>query len=155
VTNVRCLPVYQDVFPEGADTAKIAYHFLADYPSDTHRHIDLVRNLNARIRTWVRAWERGYRWRPELKLCNYQDHYVLFDTRGLPGTQTVRHIDTQEAELLMNAKPYRHTKQEDQAIAGHLAVAVDNWFVPLVVAREGLFRELSKEDKIRRHAVAA
>lgn len=145
VTNIRPLPVYKDLLPPTADVAKIAYHFLGDYPSDTHRFIEQVRELNTQIQHWVGAWEKPYKNRPELKITRHKDKYVLFDTRELPGTETMQYLDDSEAVLLMNANPYKKSREENQAIERKLAVVVDNWFVPLPVAREELFRELSTE----------
>jgi hypothetical protein len=143
ITNVRPLPVYNDFFPAGADIARIAYHFFGDYPSDTHRYIDLLRELNAKVRTWNRAWQQGYRKRPELKLCRHEGLYLLVDTRGLPGTELLRELDTSEAGLLMDAKPYSRSTAENLAIDRKLAVVVDDWFVPLPVARREIFLELT------------
>jgi hypothetical protein len=102
VTNVRPLPVYADLFPAGPDLAKIAYHFLGDYTCDSHQHIDVVRELNARVTAWwVRAWAHGPGWRPVLKLCVHGGRYMLVDTRGLVGTTQLCDVDRAEsAELL-------------------------------------------------------
>ncbi|MBY6243015.1 RiPP maturation radical SAM C-methyltransferase [Methylosinus sp. Sm6] len=147
ITTIRPLPVYSDIFPADADVSKIAYRFLGDYPSDTHIHVDIMRELSHQVRNWSLAWEQRYRQRPELKLCPHDGHYILFDTRGLPGLPEMRHIDHDEATLLMSARPYRHSAEEDQAIARKLAVQLDDRFIPLVVAREDLFAKLSCETK--------
>lgn len=145
VTDVRPLPVYRDFLPESADTARIAYHFLGDYPSDTHRFIEPVRELGAQVRAWARAWEREYRRRPELKICRHEGRYLLVDMRGLPGTEALRALDRTEAALLLSAGPYRGSKEEDRAVDQKLAVVVDQWFVPLPVARQDVFLDLSSE----------
>ena len=57
VTDVRPLPVYNDFFPAGSDINHIAYHFLGNYPCDTHRHIDVIREQLARSGGEVRWFD--------------------------------------------------------------------------------------------------
>jgi ribosomal peptide maturation radical SAM protein 1 len=145
VQNLRPLPVYRDIFPESTDFSKIAYHFLGDYPCDTHRYIDLVQRLSVAVRKWGREWEKPYGARPELKLGQRQGRITLLDTRGLPGTDEARNIEADEAKLLMNACAWRDSDEEKRAVRDKLAVHVDNWFVPLPVAPLDLFLQLSAE----------
>src|SRR5436309_709930 len=42
VRNVRPLAAYGDVFPEGTALAKVAYHFVADFPSGGYDRIDTI-----------------------------------------------------------------------------------------------------------------
>jgi hypothetical protein len=149
VTNVRPLPVYSDFFPPDADIPRIAYHFLGDYPCDTHRHIEVVRELNACVAVWIRAWARGAAHRPELKICLHGGRYLLVDTRGLPGTTELRELDRAAAVALLVARPYARTPEEEDAIARKLAIVADNWFVPLPVARHELFVQLTGEHRTR------
>ena len=145
VANVRPLPVYEDFLPATPEMAKIAYHFMGDYPCDTHRHIEFVRELNTKIRTWVSAWEQPYHKRPELKIRFLKDRCVLVDTRGVPGTEPLRELDAAEATLLMTARPYDDAADVRQALERKVAVIVDNWFVPLPVACQDLFLDLNAE----------
>jgi hypothetical protein len=144
VVNVRPLPVYEDFLPATPEMAKIAYHFMGDYPCDTHRHIEFVRELNTKIRAWVGAWEHPYHKRPELKIRFLKDRYVLVDTRGVPGTEPLRELDAAEATLLMTARPYDEGADVREALERKVAVVVDNWFVPLPVACQDLFVDLAE-----------
>src|SRR5262245_19993096 len=145
VTNIRPLPVYHDFMPETPDMSRLAYHFMGDYPCDTHRHIEVVRELNAKVGAWARAWDQPYRRRPELKIRSFPDRFVLVDTRGLSGTEPLRELDASEAELLMNARPYGNSHRERQAVDRKIAVVVDDWFVPLPVVSQELFLDLNAE----------
>lgn len=151
ITDVRPLPLYRDFLPEGAAVEKIAYHFLGEYPCDTHRSIDFVREVSGEVWRWVEAWKQGREKRPELKICRDNGEYVIVDTRGLPGTEKLQSIESWEAAQLMNARPYSRSKEEDEFIRRKLAVVTDNWFVPLPVARQEIFMELSLQ---RRGCVA-
>ena len=147
VTNLRPQAVYRDILPAHANIDQIAYHFLGDYPSDTHRCIDLIRTLSAALRTWTHAWHQDYQTRPELKICLHEGQYVLIDTRNLLHTEPLRYLDDAEAHLLMNARPQTASPAEHQAVQRKLAVIVDNWFVPLPVAQQAVFEALSTEGK--------
>jgi ribosomal peptide maturation radical SAM protein 1 len=143
ITDVRPLPLYRDFLPEGAAVEKIAYHFLGEYPCDTHRSIDFVREVSGEVRKWVEAWQQGPERRPELKICRDNGEYVIVDTRGLPGTEKLKLIEPWEAAQLMNARPYSRSREEDDFIRRKLAVVADKRFVPLPVARQEIFLELS------------
>jgi ribosomal peptide maturation radical SAM protein 1 len=154
ISNLQPKPVYADFLPSQADIPKIAYHFLADYVTDSHVYLGEILQLAHAVQGWIKKWQREYQLRPELKLCRNGQCYVLFDTRGLSGTERVRYIDIDEASLLVNARVYTGTTAENDAVARKLAVRTDNWFVPLVVARQELFAQLSAEIGMRNEGTA-
>jgi hypothetical protein len=145
IKNVRPVPVYSDIFPNHSDIRKIAYHFVGDYECATQTHIELIRELNHRVKLWKTRAQSGETDRPELKLCRRNGVLWLVDTRGLADTETLRQTDETEARLLMSAGAYQRTEPERSAVQRKLAVVVDNWFVPLPVATEELFVDLSEE----------
>jgi ribosomal peptide maturation radical SAM protein 1 len=147
ITNVRPLPVYQDFFPEGADLHAIAYHFIGDYVSETHSSIDLVRRLNHDVQAWLAAWRVPYARRPELKICRDAAGLALIDTRQLPESIELRALSHSEAVSLLSARPFRDSPEERDALAARLAVVADGWFVPLVIAEQDLFCELTTEHR--------
>jgi ribosomal peptide maturation radical SAM protein 1 len=149
ITNIQPWPVYCDFLPEGADVSRIAYHFVGDYPCDTHRHMDVIQELNAQVKAWMVAWQQPTRKRPELKICRQGSQHMLVDTRGLFDTTPLRALDEAEASLLLTAQPYSGTVEENQAIESKLAAIVDHWFVPLPVARLELLSELTRAPRAR------
>ena len=149
VKNIRPWQVYEDFLPEGCDTRKIAYHFEGDYPCATHQHLDFVAEVRKQTKLWIQQWSRSYKERPELKICQHNGRYVLVDTRGVSGQEIFRYIEDDEAVRLMHAKPYADTPQEHDAVKSGLAVVVDNWFVPLAVAQQDVYRTLTEPSTAR------
>jgi ribosomal peptide maturation radical SAM protein 1 len=145
IANVQPVRLYHDIFPETAAISKIAYHFTGEYTCGTKSHIERIRELSSLVRSWERGAKSEGLKRPELKICRRGGDYFLVDTRGLDGTESLRRIDESEARLLLTARSQRRTPEEQKAIGRKLAVVLDNWFVPLPVARPDLFAELSEE----------
>ena len=146
VTNIRPLGAYAEVFPEGAEVAKLAYHFWADYASGSHDHIDVIRALREDVDIWRQSWRNGAD-RPELRIAIHQGQHALIDTRGLPGTEEIRLLDRAEAAFLTAAHPFSGSDDERSALEAKLAVVTGGWFVPLPVAEPALMLELEREWK--------
>jgi ribosomal peptide maturation radical SAM protein 1 len=145
ISNVTPLPVYKDFLPAHADTAKIAYHFVGEYQSETHTGIEKVRELSAAVQGWLRAWEEPESARPELAIEERRGEFILRDTRGMEGAPRERRLSREEAAFLLSASPRRDDADQDRAIFDKLAVCRDGWFVPLVTAERSLFVQLSGE----------
>ena len=135
VAKIAPYPAYGDVFPPGAATEKLAYHFVAEYQSAADHNLDVIHELGQDLEQWRQAWRRPYGRRPELKVERCEGTFVLLDTRGLPGTQASRPLTRDEAVALLFHTRYQNTPEQEAAIAAALAVAVDGYFIPLPVAR--------------------
>jgi ribosomal peptide maturation radical SAM protein 1 len=135
VKNIAPYPAYDDVFPPDAATARLAYHFVAEYDSAADRHLDVIGEIGADLAAWRRRWAQPYGRRPELKIERHGSSYVLADTRGLAGTEATVALSREEAAFLLFHRRSAGTPDEDAAIERKLALKVDGWFVPLPVAR--------------------
>jgi ribosomal peptide maturation radical SAM protein 1 len=154
IKNVRPISSYRDIFPETSAFSRIAYHFVGDYDSGTRANIEFVRALSVEVRSWHRRANSRGPDRPELKICRRDDALMLVDTRRLRETEPLQQINEEEARLLLSAHPYRRSQAENDAVGRKLAVVLDNWFIPLPVARQELFTEFSKEAQtIREHSI--
>jgi ribosomal peptide maturation radical SAM protein 1 len=151
VENVRPMPVYADFLPAHADIEKIAYHFIADYPSETHRYLEEVRALYKVVDEWIDAWRKPYTSRPEFKIVSCDQKHYLFDTRGVPATEELQVIDRRTAVLLSAPGPYTATEEQVRAISRGWAALIDQWFVPLPVASEDLFVDILEADREEDH----
>jgi hypothetical protein len=60
--------------------------------------------------------------------------YVLIETRQVAGTRKAYVFDEVEASSLLASGPYTGSQIEAWALQQKLAVLVDGWFVPLLVA---------------------
>ncbi|HVR96850.1 MAG TPA: RiPP maturation radical SAM C-methyltransferase, partial [Thermoanaerobaculia bacterium] len=143
VANIRPLSGYEDVFPEGVQAARLAYHFVADYECGSYDHADVIRALKRDVTVWRKSWENGSE-KPELRIVLHEGQYVLLDTRGLPGTEEFQMLDRSEAAFLMPARPYTGSDEEKSALERKLALVTSNWFVPLVVAEPEMMLELEQ-----------
>jgi ribosomal peptide maturation radical SAM protein 1 len=150
LANVAPYPAYHDIFPQGADIPRLAYHFTAEYKSATEENLELIRDLGQDLSGWRTAWQKPYKDRPELKIEPYNGSYVLIDTRGLPGTETMRRIARDEAASLLVHRHFTGSREENEAVERKLAVVVDGWFVPLPVARvDHVFDLLTEQSDAR------
>jgi len=145
ISDVQPLPVYRDFLPLHADVAKIAYHFVGQYRSETHENLEQVRQLSQAVQGWLQAWELPEAARPELRLYEREGTYVVRDTRAIAGSALEHAVSVAEASTLLTAAPWRGDDAQSQAVARKLAVVRDNWFVPLVTASRRLFVALSGE----------
>lgn len=153
IENVRPLAAYRDVFPEGTDLARLAYHFVGDYDSGGYEAIETVRALRDAVAAWQEAWSGDSR--PDLRIGPWEDAWALVDTRGLPDTEDVRLLDRHEAAALLLARPAEGTEEESEAVAAKLAVHLDGWFVPLPVADPQVLLTFEREARNGRASAAA
>ncbi len=143
IERVRPLAAYGDVFPDGADLARLAYHFVGDYDCGGYAAIDTVRALRAAVTAWQEGWAADPR--PDLRIGPWDDGWALLDTRGLPGTEEVRLLDRDEAAALLVARPADGRDGEDEAVAAKVAVRLDGWLVPLAVAEPQVLLTFERE----------
>lgn len=134
VRDVRPLPGYHAWLPEGADVARIAYHFDASFESELRARPDLVDALDADIQRWRRRWIDGPV--PQLAVVETHGGYELVDTRGL-GLPERQPIDAARAHAALIARPLRNANRAEDAWARDARVVVerDDKLVPLALAR--------------------
>jgi ribosomal peptide maturation radical SAM protein 1 len=153
IENVRPLAAYGDVFPDGANLLRLAYHFVGDYESGGYASIETVRALRGAVAAWHEAWAAESR--PDLRIGRWENAWALVDTRGLPDTEDVRLLDRDEAASLLVARPAEGSDDEDAAVAAKLAVRLDGWFVPLAVAEPQVLLTFEREARHGRASAAA
>ena len=147
VRNVRPLAAYGDVFPEGTVLAKVAYHFVADFPSGGYDRIDTIHALRREVARWQQERYGPGAVPPQLRIGIYEGEHALIDTRGLPGTEEVELIDRDTAGLLLTGRSYLGTAEEDRAVERRLAVVMDGWFLPLATAEPELLLAFEAEPR--------
>jgi ribosomal peptide maturation radical SAM protein 1 len=143
--NVRPAEGYDCVVPEGADVAKLAYHFIADYPSASLDNPDLIRRISGEVEAWRQSWSSGGP-RPSLVVTTLtSDQYMLFDTRGLPGTQEIGFLTRDQASLVLAGADHDGTARVRWALERRLVVEVEGSLVPLATADPDLIAESEAE----------
>jgi len=148
VTQIRPCDYYASVFPPSADIAKLAYHFEADYHSDSREHPELMRKLRHAVEEWRKSWYAGETARPTLALhALSRQLFLLRDTRGLPGTQAMQVLNREEASVALVGRRSVQTAEVQWAIEHKLGVELDGAYVPLATAQPELLQEFAAEQR--------
>ncbi len=145
VRSLRPLPGYFDFLPKAADVFRIAYHFVGEYRSGAHDHLDVLAKLWRAVSRWRRSWGNGSKPSEELRICEDDGSYVLRDTRQIRRGRVRRTLSRDEAALLLVPRPYGPGPGTERAVAERLAVVLDGWFVPLAVAEADLLAEFAAQ----------
>ena len=131
IDNIRPLKVYSAIFPSNTDIGKIAYHFVADYESESRSDMDLIKDLNKAIVHWRDIWYLR-ELPPLLMIIDIgDDRYMLMDTRQLPGTQMISFLNKDQAALALIGLSQENEKELDWAIENKLIINMDSKYIPL------------------------
>jgi len=104
---------------------------LGEYACAHTLHRDL---FDCAYREWRDCW-RADAAAPALSLSPVDDgHYLLMDTRGLEDTEMGQFLDEEQARTVLMGGPFDRQPLAQWAIERKLAVALDDWCVPLAVA---------------------
>jgi ribosomal peptide maturation radical SAM protein 1 len=147
ITNVRPMASYASVLPPHADVMKIAYHFVGDYKSASREASELIERINSEVKHWISLWSSEEEALPALALTPLsEESFVLFDTRGIDGTEQIQFLDREQASVVLAGR--RLDELDDNvewALASKLVMELDSLFVPLVTAEPGLLHEFESE----------
>lgn len=150
IENIRPHPSYRAAFPGHAALHQIAYYFVGDYASAAHRRRDLIDRIEQEIGAWRARWAPAAGAQPTpptLRVSQVGDHYLVLDTRGLPGTDETMVLDRDEAASALRAAPYAETAAVARAIERRIGVVVDDFYVPLATASPALLQSLEREGR--------
>lgn len=135
VSGIQPMPAYAAVLPEGADPARIGYHFVAKFRTGVDDAPEVLEELGASVGEWADSWRNGERTAASLAMAEVADDvYVLVDTRGLPGTSEVQFFDREQAAVVLTGAPPSRRDELQWAIDQSLLIEVDGWLVPLATA---------------------
>ncbi len=135
IQEVRPFEAYSWAFPEGADIGNLAYHFEGDFQSAVRSFPGVLSALKAACETWQAAWNSSEHAPPVLELTPMgEERFLLMDTRGPAGTSELQFLTIEQARAVLVGKPIDKQPLAAWAIERKLAVALDGWCVPLVVA---------------------
>jgi hypothetical protein len=151
IRSLHPMDGYYSVLPDSADVFKIAYHFIGDYDSGSLSDTDLLKEIEAEINAWKKAWGAKDTAPPALSVVQLStDCFVLVDTRDLSGTIPISFLDREQAAAALVPRP---SSECDEAVEwareNRLAVELDGWHVPLATATPSLLGELEKEWRAR------
>ena len=145
VNNLRPQESYASILPEWADIAKIAYHFEADYQSESREDAEVIREIKSEVSAWRQAWQTEEPV-PVLALTPLTDeHFLLVDTRRVPNTQEILFLTRPQAAAVLAGSRRERTVEVEWALEQKLIVEVDSQFVPLATAEPQLLQEFESE----------
>jgi len=148
ITNIQPIRAYASVFPSHADIGRIAYHFMGEYKSGAHEHPELICQISEELDTWRAHWETAAP--PTLGItCLSDEHYLLIDTRGLPGTQELNFLSQAEAALILRGCRSEEKLKVGWALERFLLVELDDRCVPLVTADPTILRQFEQPSSPR------
>jgi len=142
--NVRALAAYHDVMPANTDLNRIAYHFEADYESETSR-APIVEEVGTSVRAWRALWNSDKMAPPVLELTELSDGmFLLLDTRPI-AVETIRFLSRDEAEIAVfgSQSPLANDSElVEWALASSVAVLHEDALLPLAVCSRELYDRL-------------
>jgi ribosomal peptide maturation radical SAM protein 1 len=142
--NVRALDAYHDVMPADADLNRIAYHFEADYVSETSRAA-IVDEIGTSVSGWRALWNSDKTAAPVLELTELSDGmFLLLDTRPI-AVEGVQFLSRDKAEIAIfgSQSPLANDSElVEWALASSVAVLHENSLLPLTVCSRELHDRL-------------
>jgi ribosomal peptide maturation radical SAM protein 1 len=149
VTNIRPSPMYASFLPSNCDINKLAYHFVADYHSESIENSDLIRDIRIEQHNWRNDWFSNDTQHPVLTIQSLSDNvFLLIDSRGLPATEEVQFLNFEEALVALCGSYSLSTSEAEWALERKLVVELDDRYVPLVTAEPEV---LQKFEEVHRH----
>jgi ribosomal peptide maturation radical SAM protein 1 len=147
VTNIRPNPTYASFLPPKSDIRKLAYHFVADYRSDSRENLEIIRHIAREVNTWQTAWTSTESHLPILAVQRLSDKvFILVDRRGLPGTEEVQFLNFEEALVALCGSRSMQKAQVEWALERKLVAELDGFYVPLATADPELLQEFEIVD---------
>ena len=150
ITNMRPRIASGCFLPPQADIGKIGSYFDGDFDCASFSDLDVVRRLYDSLRAWQACWQGAgtqlLGGAPKLHIARASDgRYHLEDTRGLPGAEKASTLSRQQAAYSLVARRVEESSEAQWVLARGLAVARDNWIVPLATAEPELLLEFESE----------
>ena len=140
IVDLRPLPAYFDVFPDGADVHKIAYHFDGTFPSEAIAKPDLILPLSLEVERWRQSYY-AQKTPPELRVVREENgELTLNDTRQVATLPPRTVITESQAVAILVPQLLRSIDRPAHAwaTAHKLVVERDGRSVPLATAHPDL-----------------
>lgn len=140
VSGIKPMASYFDVLPDGVDVFSVAYHFSADYNSESRGDLELQNALRNAIDRWRNLWCQDERSVPTLSVASVDDEtFLLLDSRFNPSEPAVEFITAEQARLVLNGDPKASAYNLKWACERRYVVSVDGRPIPLATANPETF----------------
>ncbi|OJJ15046.1 hypothetical protein BKI52_39970 [marine bacterium AO1-C] len=145
IENMQPYEVYHMIFPPWANLDKLAFAFMGEYPSESLEQKEVIEKIDAEINAWRGNWSSTL-----LVIEKHPKGYKIYDYRANIGKKEQHIIDESTAIDIMNPARYRPktNRNLDWAIAQKLGIVLDEWYVPLIIAKPELLLEFEEKGAI-------
>lgn len=151
IENLQPFPAYFYTFPAEANIEQIAYHFHGKYDSAITADADgTLKPLCYAFDDWRYKWTLPDTPPPILNVSKIdEDHFLLIDTRDLPGTQRITIINREQARIALLDWQLDRVDQYllSWALGIKIGLIADNRYVALATASYEVLNEFEHEDK--------
>lgn len=139
ITNIRPWEVYRNVYPESADIDNLAYRFIGDYPSAAHENPGVIQKVAEEITQWKQNWKDC-----KLTLMPFMGEFMIYDKRDPEQEGKTHVINREQAKKIIQSQKQTDSKDLDWAIENKLAVALDNYYIPLITTSNEIYTDLTE-----------
>lgn len=149
ISALRPMPAYFDVFPEGAEVHKLAYHFEGSFASEALARPDRIQQLSLEVEKW-RQHYYGEQPAPQLRVeQSERGGLELIDTRQVASLPARSPLSDEQAVAVLVPQLLRATERSSHAwaLAHKLVVERDGRSVPLATADPNLMLQFEERHR--------
>jgi len=129
LSNVHHWDVFDMIYPQWADIAGTAVYFRADFQSLSRDNPQLIAAIADRVTLWKKTGHEK-----KVVMSPMMHHYLIYDNRDIHAQEQTYLLDRDRAREIMNAAVFSGSEHQVWALEKKLAVQLDGWYVPLVIA---------------------
>ncbi len=135
VREITPMASYFDVLPDEADVFSVAYHFGADYDSESKVDRELQKALQDAIDRWRNLWRQDECAVPTLSVASLDgETFLLLDSRFNVSEPSVEFIDAEQARLVLAGDANAGERTLQWASERRYVLSVDGRSTPLATA---------------------
>ena len=135
VRGIEPMASYFDVLPDGADVFSVAYHFSAEYGSESKADRELQKALLDAMGRWRDLWRQDKYAAPTLSVTPLDDEtFLLLDSRFNLAEPGVEFIDAEQARMVLTGESNAGDGTLQWACDRRYVLRVDGRWTPLATA---------------------
>jgi ribosomal peptide maturation radical SAM protein 1 len=135
VRGIEPMASYFDVLPDGADVFSAAYHFSAEYGSESKADRELQKALQDAMGRWRDLWRQDKYAVPTLSVTPLDDEtFLLLDSRFNLAEPGVEFIDAERARMVLTGESNAGDGTLQWACDRRYVLRVDGRWTPLATA---------------------
>jgi ribosomal peptide maturation radical SAM protein 1 len=135
VRGIEPMASYFDVLPDGADVFSVAYHFSAEYSSESKVDTELQKALQDAVGRWRSLWRQDQCAVPTLSVTPLDDEtFLLLDSRFNLSEPAVEFIDAEQARMVLTGESNSGNGTLQWACERRYVLRVDGRWTPLATA---------------------